>query len=468
MMSGFNLFGSTSSGKQIQTPVVPKKKAESGVVRNFMEIFEADRDLGGRIGDPFTHHRYLAFKEGRFSDFQFTLNGKSYPVHKCILSAESSYFQELFNSRWKDVAEGTIGSAADTTPEKAVEVFFQFLYTGLITGNDLKQFLFELYALSVRFKVKKLKRFCSESLSKYLSVESATAFLPWIRVHNDLKLQESLADSIGGYHRTLVEKNFPFHKAGKTILAQVFKKISQIITNRVAYNGYRYITCNAPKSLGTLIGDPCLHPQFDLLQRKNNTFSDFSIKYNEKVYPLHKYVLFSESLYFQTLLGSNWKEVNSNSYEFNLPGKMISPKSFEIFLSFLYTNLIPEMELEKYLFELYDLADYFQVKLLRELVSQGFKKMLEDSTVEGYLTMVRERDLVEFKGILVHFIAARFRELSNRDFPFHKLGKHMLRRVLQRIVVIASSDCNSMVRFYPSEFIVEETVEESDEEVEEF
>jgi hypothetical protein len=126
------------------------------------------------------------------------------------------------------------------------------------------------------------------------------------------------------------------------------------------------------------------------------------------------------------------------------------------------------MELEKYLFELYDLADYFQVKLLRQLVSQGFKKILEDFTAERFLITVRESDLVEFKGILVHYIAARFRELSNRDFLFHKLGKNMLRRVLQRIVVIASSDCNSAVRYYPSEFIVEETVEESDEEIEEF
>jgi hypothetical protein len=311
-MSGFNVFGS-SSGKQMEAPAPQKKKAESGVVRNFMEIFEADRDLGGRIGDPFTHHRYLAFKKGRFTDFKFTLNGKSYPVHKCILSAESSYFQELFNSRWKDVTEGTMGSAAaDTTPDKAVEVFFHFLYTALITENDLKQFLFELYSLSVRFKAKKLERFCSASLSKYLSVESVTAFMPWIRVHNDLKLQESLViivDFIGGYHRTLVGKNFPFHKAGKTVLLQAFKKITQIITSRIAYNGYKSLTCNAPKSLGTLIGDPCLYPQFDLLQRKNNTFSDFSIKYNEKVYLLNKYVLFPESLYFQTLLESNWKEV---------------------------------------------------------------------------------------------------------------------------------------------------------------
>jgi hypothetical protein len=57
----------------------------------------------GRFGDPSQHCRFSLFREGLFSDFKLIWNNKAFSVHRCILFSESTYFQTLFLTDWKEV-----------------------------------------------------------------------------------------------------------------------------------------------------------------------------------------------------------------------------------------------------------------------------------------------------------------------------------------------------------------------------
>jgi hypothetical protein len=436
--------------------VVPAVPAVPAVVAE-MEIL---KDSGGKIGDPTQHHRYSSLKEGHFSDFTLTWNEKKYSVHRCILFHESKLFQEMFTNEWKDVTEAEITIPNKVISIKAIEAFLLFIYTSLITFQDLKDLLFDLYELSIHFKVNKLQFLCIDNFQRFLNVETAEGFLPWSQTHCNSKMEESFASFLASNYKDLLTKSFPFHKAGKTIILKFFKKLAAIISST-----YSKITLlgSASGELELSIGNPSIHPQFDTL--KNGEYSDLVLKWNRNEYLLHKYVLLSGSVYFRTLLNSHWKE--STSGEVKIPGKGISKKAFEDFLAFLYTGLIEEADLKTNLFELYDLSDYFQVPTLKDLVKSAFRKYLTFEAAKTYLVHVRERNAPDLIDMMANFIALYVLRLT--DFPFDKVGKLMLMKILRRIVKIVETDAQGHgIQCFPPSSTATAEPEEEDEEIEEF
>jgi hypothetical protein len=433
-----------------------------------MDVSLVETDLGGKFGDPTNRFRYFTFKEGHFSDFKLSWNEKTYSVHRCILYSESKYFQKLFSSEWEGLSTGTVNFPERTVSDETIEVFFSFIYTNLMTTENLKQHLGELYILSDYFEVEKLKRFCQTHLEEYFTADTAKSFLPWVGSHSDPKVQEILSNYVAGNYRDLIESNFPFHKLGKALLSTLFQKMKNEDNYVFTTTGYSTLYLNLDHSLHQSIGDPSAHPQFEIF--KNGHFSDFTLKCKRKTYSLHKYVLFAESLYFQTLLTSQWKE--SKSGEVKIPRNGISTKVFEVFLAFLYTGFINSNDLKHHLFELYDLADYFQVQSLKDLMIERCKQYLTDETAESFLDRILQRNAPELKRIICYYIAARFRELSDKGFSFHKVGKIMLKKILLRIVQILKSSPDIPHRYYPSNpeigCVEEGEEEEVDEDIEDF
>jgi hypothetical protein len=175
------------------------------------------------------------------------------------------------------------------------------------------------------------------------------------------------------------------------------------------------------------IANPSEHYRYAML--KQGQFSDFALKWNKKKYPVHRCVVYSESLYFQTLFSSDWKE--SASGQVVLPNENTSRQAFESFLLFLYTGRIRRVDLEQYIFELYDLCDYFQVKTLKELILEGIKPLLTVETAELYLLRIRTQNEPDLRTIFSTFVAENHVELHENNFPFHQVGKNMLLEIFR-------------------------------------
>lgn len=47
-------------------------------------------------------HMATLLETGRYSDLKFTINNRTFFLHKCILTARSEYFREKFKGRWKN------------------------------------------------------------------------------------------------------------------------------------------------------------------------------------------------------------------------------------------------------------------------------------------------------------------------------------------------------------------------------
>jgi hypothetical protein len=191
---------------------------------------------------------------------------------------------------------------------------------------------------------------------------------------------------------------------------------------------------------------------------KEGNYCDFALNWNGSNYSLHRCVLSSESLYFQTLFNSEWKE--SNSGQLNLPQETsISKEAFEVFLVYCYTQLITKETLVDFFFELRELSDYFQVQNLTKLLDKGIKSFVTTETAGKVLITIRERGLVELHSFMVKYIVDNFRELVRVGFPFHRMGKNMLTKVLKKLTSDETIDVETE-RAAPED--------EKDEEIEEY
>jgi hypothetical protein len=412
-----------------------------------------ERDQGGRIGDPLTHHRCGMFMEGQFSDFKLIWNTQEIPVHKCILFSESGYFRDLISGEWKDSQQGVIDIPDREIDNKTIEVFLHFIYTNLITSADLKQFLHELHYLSVYFQVKKLRRFCEDNFQSHLNLDAVERFLSCR--FSDPKWQEILSTFIAVQYTQLSSRKFPFHKAGRAVVTQFVQKVAAKTGN------YNPPYPHSAMILGPGIGKPSKHPQYEMCEK--GTHSDFKIRWDGQEYSLHKCILYAESLYFRTFLASNWKE--SDSGEVSFPGTGITRDGFNNFLSFLYTGFISEDDLKENLFELYYLSDYFQAISLKELVTNAFKKYLNDSNAESFMEKILDCNASELKGVMACYLCYRFKPLFDRQFPFHKLGKIMLSKFLERLTATNGHYGNNTSWYTPQTIAV---TNEEDEEIEDF
>uniref|UniRef100_A0A673A5H1 BTB domain-containing protein n=1 Tax=Sphaeramia orbicularis TaxID=375764 RepID=A0A673A5H1_9TELE len=51
--------------------------------------------------DDFSHFLHTLLEQGQHSDVKFVVHGQTFPAHRCVLSARSEYFTEMFDCKWK-------------------------------------------------------------------------------------------------------------------------------------------------------------------------------------------------------------------------------------------------------------------------------------------------------------------------------------------------------------------------------
>jgi hypothetical protein len=104
-----------------------------------------------------------------------------------------------------------------------------------------------------------------------------------------------------------------------------------------------------------------------------------------------------------------------------------------VFLVFLYISLIRQSELKQFIYDLFFLSDYVQVKTLKSLVMKTMRDSFSKETATLYLPLIVASDDPELQSDFCSFIVAKHVALSNDDFPFHEVGKDMLFLIFQRM-----------------------------------
>jgi len=50
----------------------------------------------------FNIKNFRLFEQGLYSDVTFVIDERIFPLHRCVLAARSSFFQEAFEKRWHE------------------------------------------------------------------------------------------------------------------------------------------------------------------------------------------------------------------------------------------------------------------------------------------------------------------------------------------------------------------------------
>ncbi|XP_072305829.1 ankyrin repeat and BTB/POZ domain-containing protein 1 [Eucyclogobius newberryi] len=83
--------------------------------------------------DAFNHFLYILLEQGQHSDVNFLVHGQTFPAHRCVLSARSEYFSEMFNSKWR--GKTLITLKHPLINPSAFAAILQYIYTGRMDIN---------------------------------------------------------------------------------------------------------------------------------------------------------------------------------------------------------------------------------------------------------------------------------------------------------------------------------------------
>ncbi|CAB1424205.1 unnamed protein product [Pleuronectes platessa] len=82
--------------------------------------------------DDFNYFLHMLLEQGQYSDVKFLVHGQTFQAHRCVLSARSEYFTEMFESKWRD--KNLITLKHPLINPAAFGAILQYFYTG---GMDI-------------------------------------------------------------------------------------------------------------------------------------------------------------------------------------------------------------------------------------------------------------------------------------------------------------------------------------------
>jgi hypothetical protein len=95
-------------------------------------------------------------------------------------------------------------------------------------------------------------------------------------------------------------------------------------------------------------------------------------------------------------------------------------------------------------------------------LGEGIQSYVTAESAGKFLITIRERGLVELHSFMVTYITDNIRELVRVRFPFHKMGKIMLKKVFKELTTDKTIDVEDV------EAESETPEDEKDEEIEEY
>lgn len=156
------------------------------------------------------------------SDVTVKCNGKSFYLHKSVLTTSSSVFDAMFKNDMKEKNQNIV-EVKDVKPE-ILEQFFRFMYTGKV--NEIEKSNSELLIAAERYCVENLKSLCEESIIKSLSEENVFEYFNLADMNNAKTLKQETINFMSLHLEEFV-KNQEFEKFGiqhPQVLFEVIKK----------------------------------------------------------------------------------------------------------------------------------------------------------------------------------------------------------------------------------------------------
>lgn len=126
-------------------------------------------------------------KNDDLSDVKVTAaDGKSFNLHKCILSARSIVFERMFKNDMKEKIQNTV--EIEDFNYDVLEEFFQFIYTGKVSDNA-ENIICELLTASEKYCVEELKALCEKVMASKLDNKNAIDYLKSALMNNSEKVE---------------------------------------------------------------------------------------------------------------------------------------------------------------------------------------------------------------------------------------------------------------------------------------
>ena len=128
-------------------------------------------------------------------DITLKLNGREFPTHRAILSANSPYFRTMFTSSYSEATQSVV-ELHGMTPT-ALEVLIQFFYTSTLhISTDNVQ---EVLPAACMFQVTAVKNACAEFMRRHLGAGNCLGVRAFADTHSCPRLRR-VADSFAKRH----------------------------------------------------------------------------------------------------------------------------------------------------------------------------------------------------------------------------------------------------------------------------
>lgn len=121
-----------------------------------------------------------------FSDITIVAEGKSFKLHKCILSTRSNVFEAMFRNDMVEKNQGTV--QIEDIRHEVLQELFQFVYTGKV--NRITSIADDLLIAAEKYNIDGLKALCEKTMCDNLSEANALKYLK-LAVTNNAQLLKS-------------------------------------------------------------------------------------------------------------------------------------------------------------------------------------------------------------------------------------------------------------------------------------
>lgn len=183
--------------KNNKLTIVCKIMTKDNIEKNEAEILNKINSLRLKHLDKFEE---LLTSE-KYSDVTVSAEGKSFKLHKNVLTTFSVVFDAMFRNDMKEKNQNTV-EIKDIKYE-VLQDLFQYIYTGKV--NNLKDKAHDLLTAAEKYCIDDLKLLCEEEMLNNLTKNNAVNYLLSAIMNNAEKLKANIIKWISSHLESLIE-----------------------------------------------------------------------------------------------------------------------------------------------------------------------------------------------------------------------------------------------------------------------